>query len=315
MIVIIDWISVLSFLQSIFFAYHSTCAFICFTCLILSALTYLKLVFFLSSPLLTNTQSSFLRHSYHWILITHSLTFTFYTPTSYSSVISLRRSHQNSRERCESSFTRRLESSTSIHSSWVMSCDLWGKYILYCVRYTLLSHECMCISMHVWAYMCVLGCSRICLCVCVKKSLLFSQRSFNEKRRISTRSILIRPHSMFLSPHTHTHKLPHNSYWNLIFNFNCNFNINLNDARSMEPIMDNGVQTLSGGELQRCAIVLCLGTAADIYLVPSLPFPLLFFLICCCTRHSYFFHFPSSSTLPYSLLLTSFIRVFHLIQF
>ena len=36
---------------------------------------------------------------------------------------------------------------------------------------------------------------------------------------------------------------------------------------SMEPIMDNGVQTLSGGELQRCAIVLCLGTAADIYLV------------------------------------------------
>ena len=31
--------------------------------------------------------------------------------------------------------------------------------------------------------------------------------------------------------------------------------------------MDNGVQTLSGGELQRCAIVLCLGTAADIYLV------------------------------------------------
>ena len=36
---------------------------------------------------------------------------------------------------------------------------------------------------------------------------------------------------------------------------------------SMEPIMDNGVQALSGGELQRCAIVLCLGTPADIYLV------------------------------------------------
>mmetsp|Transcript_32897 Transcript_32897/g.31364 ORF Transcript_32897/g.31364 Transcript_32897/m.31364 type:complete len:627 (+) Transcript_32897:60-1940(+) len=36
---------------------------------------------------------------------------------------------------------------------------------------------------------------------------------------------------------------------------------------SMEPIMDNGVQDLSGGELQRCAIVLCLGTPADIYLV------------------------------------------------
>lgn len=41
---------------------------------------------------------------------------------------------------------------------------------------------------------------------------------------------------------------------------------------SMEPIMDNGVQTLSGGELQRCAIVLCLGTAADIYLVRTIPF-------------------------------------------
>ena len=36
---------------------------------------------------------------------------------------------------------------------------------------------------------------------------------------------------------------------------------------SMEPIMDNGVQNLSGGELQRVAIVLCLGTPADIYLV------------------------------------------------
>ena len=36
---------------------------------------------------------------------------------------------------------------------------------------------------------------------------------------------------------------------------------------SMDPIMENGVQTLSGGELQRVAIVLCLGTAADIYLV------------------------------------------------
>lgn len=36
---------------------------------------------------------------------------------------------------------------------------------------------------------------------------------------------------------------------------------------SMEILMDNGVQNLSGGELQRTAIVLCLGTAADIYLV------------------------------------------------
>ena len=36
---------------------------------------------------------------------------------------------------------------------------------------------------------------------------------------------------------------------------------------SMEAIIDNGVQDLSGGELQRVAIVLCLGTPADIYLV------------------------------------------------
>lgn len=36
---------------------------------------------------------------------------------------------------------------------------------------------------------------------------------------------------------------------------------------SMDAIMDNGVQDLSGGELQRVAIVLCLGTPADIYLV------------------------------------------------
>lgn len=36
---------------------------------------------------------------------------------------------------------------------------------------------------------------------------------------------------------------------------------------SMDPIIDNGVQTLSGGELQRVAICLCLGTVADIYLV------------------------------------------------
>ncbi len=35
----------------------------------------------------------------------------------------------------------------------------------------------------------------------------------------------------------------------------------------MESIMDNGVQNLSGGELQRTAIVLCLGQPADIYLI------------------------------------------------
>lgn len=36
---------------------------------------------------------------------------------------------------------------------------------------------------------------------------------------------------------------------------------------SMDAIIDNGVQDLSGGELQRVAIVLCLGTPADIYLI------------------------------------------------
>lgn len=36
---------------------------------------------------------------------------------------------------------------------------------------------------------------------------------------------------------------------------------------SIDPIMENGVQELSGGELQRVAIVLCLGAPADIYLV------------------------------------------------
>jgi len=35
----------------------------------------------------------------------------------------------------------------------------------------------------------------------------------------------------------------------------------------METIMDNAVQNLSGGELQRTAIVLCLGQSADIYLI------------------------------------------------
>jgi ATP-binding cassette, sub-family E, member 1 len=40
---------------------------------------------------------------------------------------------------------------------------------------------------------------------------------------------------------------------------------------SMDAILDNGVQNLSGGELQRVAIVMALGTPADIYLVPSLP--------------------------------------------
>jgi len=35
----------------------------------------------------------------------------------------------------------------------------------------------------------------------------------------------------------------------------------------IDNIIDNGVQTLSGGELQRLAIVLALGTPADVYLI------------------------------------------------
>ena len=35
----------------------------------------------------------------------------------------------------------------------------------------------------------------------------------------------------------------------------------------IEPIIDNDIQTLSGGELQRVAITLCLGTPANIYLI------------------------------------------------
>jgi len=35
----------------------------------------------------------------------------------------------------------------------------------------------------------------------------------------------------------------------------------------IEPILDQQVQHLSGGELQRVAIVLCLGQPADVYLI------------------------------------------------
>lgn len=45
------------------------------------------------------------------------------------------------------------------------------------------------------------------------------------------------------------------------------FNSDVMKPMSMEVLMDNGVQNLSGGELQRCAIVLCLGTVANIYLI------------------------------------------------
>jgi ATP-binding cassette, sub-family E, member 1 len=43
--------------------------------------------------------------------------------------------------------------------------------------------------------------------------------------------------------------------------------IRLMTSLLLNSIIDNGVQNLSGGELQRVAIVMALGTPADIYLV------------------------------------------------
>jgi ATP-binding cassette subfamily E protein 1 len=51
---------------------------------------------------------------------------------------------------------------------------------------------------------------------------------------------------------------------------------------SMDAIMDNGVQELSGGELQRVAIVMCLGTPADIYLVTYTSLYCVYWLHCDC---------------------------------
>lgn len=45
------------------------------------------------------------------------------------------------------------------------------------------------------------------------------------------------------------------------------FNTDVLKPLNVDPILDNEVQTLSGGELQRVALVLCLGQPADIYLI------------------------------------------------
>ena len=45
------------------------------------------------------------------------------------------------------------------------------------------------------------------------------------------------------------------------------FNSDVYKPLAIEELMNRDVQTLSGGELQRIAIVLCLGTPADIYLI------------------------------------------------
>lgn len=45
------------------------------------------------------------------------------------------------------------------------------------------------------------------------------------------------------------------------------FNTDVLKPMSLENIMDQSLSTLSGGELQRVAIVLSLGTAANVYLI------------------------------------------------
>lgn len=45
------------------------------------------------------------------------------------------------------------------------------------------------------------------------------------------------------------------------------FNADVIKPMQLEDLMDQEVQTLSGGELQRVAIVLCLGHPADVYLI------------------------------------------------
>lgn len=45
------------------------------------------------------------------------------------------------------------------------------------------------------------------------------------------------------------------------------FNTDVIKPMQLENIMDQDVQTLSGGELQRVAIVMVLGVPADVYLI------------------------------------------------
>jgi ATP-binding cassette subfamily E protein 1 len=64
------------------------------------------------------------------------------------------------------------------------------------------------------------------------------------------------------------------------------FNSDVMKPMSMDAIIDNGVQDLSGGELQRVAIVMCLGKPADIYLVSYVLHVVVEGLcFCFCTSH------------------------------
>eukprot|EP00966_Prymnesium_polylepis_P149742 3458860-Prymnesium_polylepis.1 len=48
---------------------------------------------------------------------------------------------------------------------------------------------------------------------------------------------------------------------------NPQFNSDVMKPMKMDPVMDQEVKNLSGGELQRVALVIALGTPADIYLI------------------------------------------------
>lgn len=52
-----------------------------------------------------------------------------------------------------------------------------------------------------------------------------------------------------------------------ILNFLAQFITDVMKPMKIEEIMDQEVQNLSGGELQRVALVLCLGKPADVYLI------------------------------------------------
>ena len=80
-----------------------------------------------------------------------------------------------------------------------------------------------------------------------KLNVSYKPQTINPKFEGSVRELLIRKiKSMYMHPQFQTDVLK---------------------PMQIEPIIDNRVINLSGGELQRVALVLCLGTPADIYLI------------------------------------------------
>ena len=59
----------------------------------------------------------------------------------------------------------------------------------------------------------------------------------------------------------------HASAWTRTDDTDPQFNSDVIKPMNLEPIMDQDVQTLSGGELQRVAICLVLGVPADVLLI------------------------------------------------